>query len=93
MCETAFPTGKRTYARLSGGDVTAGNAVIVPGSIVERLAEVFDTFYRARKNPVAMAKLLSTSLLDENTWPAASRCATPNAKWPNWWAATPAPCK
>ena len=63
VCEKAFPTGQRTYAKLQDGDFTAGNAVIVPGSIVERLAEVFDTFYRARKNPVAMAKLLSTSLL------------------------------
>ena len=63
VCEAAFPTGKRTYAHLAEDDYTAGNAVIVSGPIIERMAVVFEQFYRARKNPLAMAKLLGARFL------------------------------
>lgn len=63
ICEAAYPTGKRTYARLADGDYTAGNAVIVEGQIIERLADVFEQFYNARKNPIAMAQILGAGFL------------------------------
>ncbi|MDF2440416.1 MAG: hypothetical protein JWN98_1400 [Abditibacteriota bacterium] len=63
ICEAAYPGGKRTYARLTDGDYTAGNAVIVEGHIIERLADVFEKFYKARKNPLAMAKIIGAGFL------------------------------
>ncbi|MBV9868518.1 MAG: nucleotidyltransferase family protein [Abitibacteriaceae bacterium] len=63
VCEAAFPTGKRTYAHLTEDDYTAGNAVIVSGAIVDQMAIVFEKFYKARKNPLAMAKLLGFNFL------------------------------
>lgn len=63
VCEAAYPGGKRTYARLADGHYTAGNAVIVEGHIIERLADVFEQFYQARKNPLAMAKIIGPAFL------------------------------
>lgn len=62
-CEAAFPHGKRTYAHLTEDDYTAGNAVIVSGAIVEQMSIVFEQFFKARKNPLAMAKLLGFNFL------------------------------
>lgn len=59
----AFPTGKRTYATLRDGTFTGGNAVIVPGEAIERLKALIDAAYRARKNPVGLAKLLGARIL------------------------------
>ena len=63
IIERDFPEGKRTYARVREGKYTAGNAVIAPGGVIERMSGVFDAFYRARKNPMAMAKILGPSFL------------------------------
>jgi GTP:adenosylcobinamide-phosphate guanylyltransferase len=59
----AFPTGRRTYSRLRDGTFTGGNAVIVPGEAIERLSVLIDAAYRARKNPVGLAKLLGPTIL------------------------------
>jgi molybdopterin-guanine dinucleotide biosynthesis protein A len=63
ICEAQFPGGRRTYANLSDGDITAGNAIIVEGAIVESLAGEFEHFYKARKNPIAMAKIFGMKFL------------------------------
>ena len=57
-CEAQFPGGKRTYANLADGTFTAGNAVIVAGATVKKLQGIFEKFYRVRKNPLAIAKIL-----------------------------------
>lgn len=63
VCEAAFPTGKRTYARLADGFYTAGNAVIAERHVIEPLIALFEKFYKARKNPLAMASLFGPSFL------------------------------
>ena len=57
-CEAAFPGGKRTYAKLRGEEYTGGNAVLVPRALIERATPLIDAAYNARKNPLALAKLL-----------------------------------
>ena len=57
-CEAQFPGGKRTYANLADGTYTAGNAVIVAGATVKKLQGIFEKFYRVRKNPLAIARIL-----------------------------------
>lgn len=69
VVEAQLPHGKRTYGTIREGAFTAGNAVIVPARVVERLAELFDVFYRARKNPLAMARVMGASFL----WKAATK--------------------
>ena len=56
--EAAFPGGARTYARLRGEEYTGGNAVLVPRGLIERATPLIDAAYNARKNPLALAKLL-----------------------------------
>lgn len=56
--EAAFPGGTRTYATLRGEEYTGGNAVIVPRGLIERATPLIDAAYNARKNPLALAKLL-----------------------------------
>jgi len=68
-CEAQFPGGKRTYARLKDGTFTAGNCVIVEVEALETLSELFEKFYRARKNPIAMARLFGGRFL----WRAITR--------------------
>ncbi len=57
-CEAQFPGGRRTYAKLKDGTYTAGNAVIVAGATVKKLQGLFEKFYRVRKNPLAIARIL-----------------------------------
>jgi GTP:adenosylcobinamide-phosphate guanylyltransferase len=63
VCEAQFPGGKRTYAKLKDGSYTAGNAVVVEAEALEKLASLFEEFYRARKNPIAMARILGVGFL------------------------------
>ncbi len=69
VCQAQFPGGKRTYARLKDGSYTAGNAVIVRGAVIEKMGAMFERFYAARKNPLAMARIFGPSFL----WRAVSR--------------------
>jgi GTP:adenosylcobinamide-phosphate guanylyltransferase len=71
-CEAQFPGGKRTYAKLADGTFTAGNAVIVEGTTIEKLAGLFERFYRVRKNPIGMARILGPRIL----WGALRRSVT-----------------
>jgi hypothetical protein len=61
--ERAFPGGRRTYATLRDGEFTGGNAVIVPRRILGRVTALVDAAYNARKNPMALAKLLGPSFM------------------------------
>jgi GTP:adenosylcobinamide-phosphate guanylyltransferase len=62
-CEAAFPGGTRTYARLDGREFTGGNAVVVPRVLIERATPLIDAAYNARKNPLALAKLLGPAFI------------------------------
>lgn len=56
--EKQFPQGKRTYATLTDGTFTGGNAFILPRAQLGDLKTVIDAAYRARKNPLAIARIL-----------------------------------
>jgi molybdopterin-guanine dinucleotide biosynthesis protein A len=56
--EKTFPTGKRTYATLTDGTFTGGNAFVLPRAHLEDLKAVIDAAYQARKNPLAIARIL-----------------------------------
>lgn len=56
--ERAFPGGKRTYATVTDGRFTGGNAFVLPRSCRPALAKVLETAYNARKNPLKLARLL-----------------------------------
>ncbi|MEJ2666251.1 MAG: NTP transferase domain-containing protein [Deinococcales bacterium] len=58
-----FPHQKRTYARLREGRLTGGNAVLLSGGAVSRLLPFIDRAYRARKNPLALARLFGLDVL------------------------------
>jgi GTP:adenosylcobinamide-phosphate guanylyltransferase len=49
ISEAAYPGGHRTYARLSDGEFTGGNAVIVPRRVIADVVELIDVAYNARK--------------------------------------------
>lgn len=63
VCEAAFPGGRRTFAPLRDGEFTGGNAVIVPGHIIGRVGALVDAAYNARKNPLALARILGPAFL------------------------------
>jgi GTP:adenosylcobinamide-phosphate guanylyltransferase len=56
--EKQFPTGRRTYATLTDGTFTGGNAFILPRARLGDLKKVIDASYHARKNPLAIARIL-----------------------------------
>lgn len=56
--EETFPEGKRTYATLTDGTFTGGNAFVLPRANMEQLKGLIDAGYRARKNPLGLARLL-----------------------------------
>lgn len=60
--ERAFPRQERTYARVSGRELTGGNVLLVRPSVVPALLPIVDRAYRARKNPLALAALLGWDL-------------------------------
>lgn len=62
-CEAQFPGGKRTYARLAEGTFTGGNAFLLPRSRLESLEALIDEGFAARKNPLALAKMLGARFI------------------------------
>jgi GTP:adenosylcobinamide-phosphate guanylyltransferase len=56
--ERELPSGKRTYATLTDGTFTGGNAFVLPRARLADLQKVIEAAYRARKNPIAIARLL-----------------------------------
>jgi GTP:adenosylcobinamide-phosphate guanylyltransferase len=61
--EAAFPHGERTYAKLLDGEWTGGNAVLIPRHIIGRASALIDAAYNARKNPLALARILGPGFL------------------------------
>lgn len=61
--EATFPEGKRTYATLTDGTFTGGNAFVLPRGNIGQLKGLIDAGYRARKNPLGLARLLGVSFL------------------------------
>jgi molybdopterin-guanine dinucleotide biosynthesis protein A len=54
----AFPHQRRTFVRLRQGRFTAGNLMLVEPGLVGSLLDLSDRVYRARKNPLALARLV-----------------------------------
>jgi len=61
--EQKFPGGKRTYATLTDGTFTGGNAFVLPRANMEQLKTLIEAGYRARKNPLGLARLLGLSFM------------------------------
>ena len=59
----AFPDQKRTFVRLKDGRFTGGNAVYLTRAGVTGLLPLVDDLYRARKNPLALARLMGLDTL------------------------------
>lgn len=65
IARAQFPAQERTFVRLTQGRFTGGNVLLLKPRLVQPLLELADRFYRARKNPFAMAALLGPlTLLD-----------------------------
>ena len=61
--EKQFPGGKRTYATLTEGTFTGGNAFLLPRAQLPELKTVIEASYQARKNPLAIARILGTGFV------------------------------
>ncbi len=62
-CEAQFPDGKRTYAKLNSMEVTGGNCVLIPTRTAPNVVQLLETAYNARKNPLALSKMLGANLM------------------------------
>jgi len=63
VCQTAFPGGKRTYAKLDGEEWTGGNAFVLPSRILNEIVTLTDAAYQSRKNPAKLAGMLGANLM------------------------------
>lgn len=57
-CVACFPEMKRTYLPAPSGHVTGGNVVVQRIATYERQAETLRRAYAARKNPLALARII-----------------------------------
>jgi 2-phospho-L-lactate guanylyltransferase (CobY/MobA/RfbA family) len=57
-CDRAFPGARRTFVRLSGRRVTAGNLVFQRAATYEKQAAILQAAHRRRKNPLVFAQLI-----------------------------------
>jgi len=65
--ESTFPGGKRTYATVTDGRFTGGNAFVLPRACRPALEKVLETAYNARKNPLKLAGLLGIQFIIKAT--------------------------
>jgi len=65
--ESTFPGGKRTYATVTDGRFTGGNAFVLPRACRSTLENVLETAYNARKNPLKLAGLLGMQFIIKAT--------------------------
>lgn len=63
ICEKQFPGGKRTYVKIIDGIFTGGNAFLMKSDILKERANLIQKIYSARKNPMALAKILGVSTI------------------------------
>jgi molybdopterin-guanine dinucleotide biosynthesis protein A len=61
--ESTFPGGKRTYASVTDGRFTGGNAFVLPRACRPALEKVLEAAYNARKNPFKLAGLLGMQFI------------------------------
>ncbi len=62
-CETQFPGGTRTYASLTNGQFTGGNAFLLPRAHLESLETLITRAFASRKNPFALAQMLGAGFI------------------------------
>ena len=62
-CDEQFPGGTRTYASLSDGQFTGGNAFLLPRAQLESLETLISEAFAARKNPFALARMLGAGFI------------------------------
>lgn len=58
-----FPDSKRTYARLREGVFTGGNMGMFSKRLLIEKLSLFESFYRNRKSPVKLARILGLSFI------------------------------
>ncbi len=61
--EAQFPGGTRTYGHLKDGIFTGGNAFLLPRNRLEALEGLIDKAFSARKNPLALARMLGVRFI------------------------------
>lgn len=71
-CQRAFPRHKRTTIHLREGEVTGGNILVVRRSSLTTLLPWFERAYTKRKNPLALAQMISWEVLWRLLWRRAS---------------------
>lgn len=59
----AFPSQRRTFARLKQGRFTGGNLMLLRPNLVGSLLDLIDNVYRTRKNPFALAAIVGPGTL------------------------------
>lgn len=57
-CEKAYPTVKRTYAKVREGAFTGGNIFIVSGNVIERFLPTIEKVFEYRKSPLKLAQTI-----------------------------------
>lgn len=62
-CEEKYPGLERTYVRLREGVFTGGNMFLVNAAKLEEGIPKFEYFFRYRKNPLKMGRLLGPALI------------------------------
>lgn len=65
VAEAQFPNQKRTYARIKEGRFTGGNLVLLRSSFAPKIIPLLEAVYRARKNPLALARLFGVDVIVE----------------------------
>ena len=62
-CQRAFPDMERTWVKLSEGEFTGGNIILIKASKVALAVEPAAAFFAARKSPVQLASLIGIPTL------------------------------
>ena len=63
VVEKTFPEQKRTYAKLKEGEFTGGSLMLIKTSAVAKLLPFAEKTYKARKNLLALAKLIGFDII------------------------------
>jgi molybdopterin-guanine dinucleotide biosynthesis protein A len=63
VSEKQFPHQKRTYVKISDGQFTGGNVIIVSVKMLPKLLSVLNQLHAARKNPLGLARLFGFDII------------------------------
>ncbi len=58
-----FPGSERTFVRISGGEVTGGNMMVLTPALVAQAREIGQRFFETRKSPVKMARVVGLKFM------------------------------